>query len=294
MKFDYDKVTQNKTVIHCDTEEKAINLIKWALENNLMYGWKAGDFLGYKYSNYGTNTCLSVSEYGAYSRKSFYEDEGYYTILSYDDVVIEDKEEIFQGDIMKISKEELRTYAIDSSDCTLKEAKEIRKLLVSIGEKIYDKSTFGKDTCFFKENAALYFSEREWIGVDSYQKTSGEYTVVSGKEFLRILRDTLDISYDDVVIKETFKKGDLVNGIRLNDDCKFNLHRYYGYCEQENKHLIHSNTNHNEPLQVWLVDKVEKVEMITKKQAKQEVSELFARKDKPTSQMIRNIIDRIE
>jgi len=181
MKFDYDKVTQNKTVIHCNTEEKAINLINWAVENDLMCYWEASD---YSYGKYGSDTCLMVSEYGQYCEKEFYEDEGY-TILSYDDVVIGDS-------------------------------------------------------------------------------------------------------------KETFKKGDLVNGIRLSDNCKFNLHRYYGYCEQENKHLIHSNTNHNEPLQVWLVDKVEKVEMITKKQAKQEVSELFAHDNKPTSQMIRNIIDRIE
>ena len=30
IEFDYDRIVQPNVVVHCDTEEKAINLLKWA------------------------------------------------------------------------------------------------------------------------------------------------------------------------------------------------------------------------------------------------------------------------
>ena len=63
--------------------------------------------------------------------------------------------------------------------------------------------------------------------------------------------------------------------------------RYFGTCN--GKHVVDFNGTH-----AMIVDAVEVVHTMTKKEAKQRVSELFADKSKVTSQMIRDIIDLIE
>jgi hypothetical protein len=62
---------------------------------------------------------------------------------------------------------------------------------------------------------------------------------------------------------------------------------YFGYCN--GKHLIDANNTH-----VMLFDEIERIPSLTKKEAKQKVSELFGKQNTPTPQEIRNIIDRIQ
>lgn len=62
---------------------------------------------------------------------------------------------------------------------------------------------------------------------------------------------------------------------------------YFGYCN--GKHLIDANTTH-----AMLADEIEVIPTLTKKEAKQKISELFANPKNVTSEKVRNIIDLIK
>ena len=87
--FNYDLIMQPRTVVHCDTKEKALELLAWADSKGLEW------FTGKRYSvvdrwdAYTHNTCYCLF-LGEYSDVSYYQGEGY-TILKYEDVLL-DKE----------------------------------------------------------------------------------------------------------------------------------------------------------------------------------------------------------
>ena len=62
---------------------------------------------------------------------------------------------------------------------------------------------------------------------------------------------------------------------------------YFGYCN--GKHLIDANGTN-----VQLADEISHIPTLTKKEAKQKVSELFANPKNVSSEQIRNIIDLIK
>lgn len=62
---------------------------------------------------------------------------------------------------------------------------------------------------------------------------------------------------------------------------------YFGYCN--GKHLIDANSTH-----VMLADEVSVIPTLTKKEAKQKISELFANPKNVSSEKVRNIIDLIK
>lgn len=84
--FNYDLIMQPNTVVHCDTEEKGLELCKWADSKGLK--WISG--MSYltmsNWGEYKNDTCYFLYQ-GEYCRKDFYKQEGY-TILKYEDIVI--------------------------------------------------------------------------------------------------------------------------------------------------------------------------------------------------------------
>ena len=100
---------------------------------------------------------------------------------------------------MIISKKELRKYIV-TDDCTLEEAKEIKKLLIKNGEEIYRKTEFGEDKSFWGWNKYFHYdNDKAWMGI--YYTPNSRLIKVSGKEFISILKET------------TMKKSQLKTGM---------------------------------------------------------------------------------
>ena len=93
IEFDYDKIMQKNTVVHCDTEEKADKLLKWADSQGLR--WSNGDsyLTVNEYFNYKEKTCYDLV-YGLYGSLDRFNSkyfagrklEEYTTILEYEDI----------------------------------------------------------------------------------------------------------------------------------------------------------------------------------------------------------------
>ena len=88
IEFDYNKIMNPNTFVHCDTEEKAINLLKWA--DSIGETWCSGTGQSYlKYNNWFVHegeTCYNLyigiyDHYGNCKEKN-------YKILKYEDVFI--------------------------------------------------------------------------------------------------------------------------------------------------------------------------------------------------------------
>ena len=104
IKFDYDKIIRERVAIHCDTKEKANNLLEWVGLNDLKW-WKWCVGKSYlKYNNwfwfwfwfvYKEKTCynLYTGEYDYYDNYK----KNNYTILKYEDVIMEENKSIKDG-----------------------------------------------------------------------------------------------------------------------------------------------------------------------------------------------------
>lgn len=83
MKFNWDLIMQPNTVVHCDTEDKANELLSEATkENKAYYGisyWK----------DYKQDTCYNISK-NQYCGLSYFKDNNF-TILSFDDILIKEE-----------------------------------------------------------------------------------------------------------------------------------------------------------------------------------------------------------
>lgn len=82
------------------------------------------------------------------------------------------------------------------------------------------------------------------------------------------------------------KRDTVVKATRSKDGFSYQA-KYYARCGE--KHAVDFNGT-----QVMIVDEVEVVPTLTKKEAKQIVSQMFGSGKKPTSQMIRDVIDLIQ
>lgn len=98
-------------------------------------------------------------------------------------------------------------------------------------------------------------------------------------------------SIEDVAEEKEIKPGTIVQATRKSTSDKFKDYIwqgvYFGYCN--GKHLIDANTTH-----VQLADEILLIPTLTKKEAKQKISELFSDSKNVSSQKIRDIIDLIE
>ena len=83
IEFNYVKITQPNTVVHCETEEQANELLRWADSKGLE--WFSGiSYMEYNnWKEYQQETCYCLHR-GEYGYKELYEDNGY-TILSFEE-----------------------------------------------------------------------------------------------------------------------------------------------------------------------------------------------------------------
>lgn len=135
----------------------------------------------------------------------------------------------------------------------------------------------------FKLNSiSLHPSSNEWCNTKWYEERG--YKVLN-------FEDIFIGSINNEIAKENnseIKQGTIVKAIRY--DLTKNIITqgvYYGKCND--KHLIDYNGT-----SCTVVDEVEIIPTLTKKEAKQKVSELFGQPNKVTSKQIRDIIDLIE
>ena len=85
IKFDYEKIMQIDTVVHCDTYEKAINLLKWA--DSIGLKWCDSDsYLNNAWGTYKEETCYYFYK-GMYYYRNYYNMYGY-KIHKYEDVIV--------------------------------------------------------------------------------------------------------------------------------------------------------------------------------------------------------------
>ncbi len=98
-KFNWKLILQPHTVIHCDTEEKAIALLAEADSRGL----KWADYLSFtsktRWSIYKNNTCYMLTD-GTLDGLDFFKDRNY-TILTYEDVLLKGDQTMKRIDIRK-------------------------------------------------------------------------------------------------------------------------------------------------------------------------------------------------
>ena len=90
MTFNYDLITQPKTVVHCRTEEQAKELLRFMYDKGME--WCSGKSLNEtKYDKYTTNTCYNFNSgsYNEFSPTAYYSDNGY-NILSYEEALLKE------------------------------------------------------------------------------------------------------------------------------------------------------------------------------------------------------------
>ena len=117
------------------------------------------------------------------------------------------------------------------------------------------------------------------------------YSEIDAKDWLQ---DAIPSKYDEQeqeIVQEDIQPGTIVKATRKSNSDKFKDYIwqgvYFGYCN--GKHLIDANTTH-----VQLADEVLLIPTLTKKEAKQKISELFNQPKNVTSDKVRNIIDLIK
>lgn len=102
IEFDYDKIMQEKIVIHCKTKEQAINLLTWADSIDLV--WESGDsyLCDNNWEDYKGNTCYNLFS-GTFSDLDWYM-RCRYEILSYKEAVNFDEVKNTHFDFDKVKK----------------------------------------------------------------------------------------------------------------------------------------------------------------------------------------------
>lgn len=130
-------------------------------------------------------------------------------------------------------------------------------------------------------NAWIEFTDRIWLDVDI-------------NLYLSTTQPAIPSKYDEQeqeIVQEDIQPGTIVKATRKSNSDKFEDYSwqgtYFGYCN--GKHLIDANTTH-----VQLADEVLLIPTLTKKEAKQKISELFSQSKNVTSDKVRNIIDLIK
>lgn len=124
---------------------------------------------------------------------------------------------------------------------------------------------------YFSQEWIPFYYDYEWkdVDIDKYIPTEDEY-----------INDTASIEPGTIV---------LATRKSTNENYKEYTWQavYFGYCN--GKHLVDANTTN-----VQLVDEVQMLQKLTKKEAKQKISELFANPKNATAEKVRNIIDLIK
>jgi len=115
MKIDWSKIDEH-TAVHCDTEEKAIILLK---ENEKHGGNKYDGNTDYK--DYHEETCYNFEKdsHWAYCERKYYQNHGYH-IIEFDDIVINNKPKVAEILNLEIGD----TYNFDgyfANPCTVNE-----------------------------------------------------------------------------------------------------------------------------------------------------------------------------
>ena len=95
IEFNYDKIMKPKTTVHCDTQEKAYNLLEWADSVGLKWGTGVSYFRHSGWYMNNGETCYDLYN-GALSRCKYYKKYNY-TILKYEDVLMEENKSIKDG-----------------------------------------------------------------------------------------------------------------------------------------------------------------------------------------------------
>jgi len=123
---------------------------------------------------------------------------------------------------MKISKEDLRKYIIDCKNCSLEEAVEIKSLLESVKEVIYGGTGFGRNKFYYTTNPYFGFGRGDkWVGMGSDLSSFPNHKVVSGNEFLKLLKG------EDKMVTKLYKKGDRVRLATLEEAKKIEDFKWY-------------------------------------------------------------------
>ena len=86
IKFDYDKIMQPNVTVHCDTKEKAVNLIKWA--DSMYLKWCTNEsYLDYDaWCVFKEKTCYDFYN-GKYDNNNYFKDNNY-KIYKYEEVIL--------------------------------------------------------------------------------------------------------------------------------------------------------------------------------------------------------------
>lgn len=85
-KFDWNKIFKHKTVVHCNNEEKAIELLKEAHERGLKWCTDESYLEDTQRNKYKENTCYYLLK-GEFCSLEFYKEENY-IILSYEEALL--------------------------------------------------------------------------------------------------------------------------------------------------------------------------------------------------------------
>lgn len=101
-----EEILKKGVVVHCRSEEQAINLLKWA--DSLGYKWKnGGSYLSDTYWRCYKSSAAYEIKYGYFGPIEFFEDEEGYKILSYEEALL--KEVIMKkGDSVYVSDESVK------------------------------------------------------------------------------------------------------------------------------------------------------------------------------------------
>lgn len=86
--FDYDKIMQKKTVVHCETEEQANNLLKWADSKGLTWNRNHSYIIYNCFIRYKEKTCYHIYS-GCYRGYDYFKKRNY-KIYKYEEVIMED------------------------------------------------------------------------------------------------------------------------------------------------------------------------------------------------------------
>ena len=181
--------------------------------------------------------------------------------------------------------------------CTIEEFKLLTELCANINvneitcEEFISKRPAGALSCYIntlKDIFIIILGDWTW----GWDEINLELEYIEFSEVVKPI-NTLTENIRQVTPLLRIKQGIIVKATRYNGlnglgDPYIWQGVYFGYCN--GKHLIDFNGTH-----CMVADEVEVVSTLTKKEAKQKVSELFANNGKNvTSQKIREIIDLIE
>jgi hypothetical protein len=113
MQFNWKLILQPNTVVHCDTEEKAITLLAEAHERGLRWSNDRSYVNCNQWGIFKNKTCYKFTT-GSFCDVDYYKDnhdeleyleERNYTILTYEDVLIKGENEMKRIDISKVYKD---------------------------------------------------------------------------------------------------------------------------------------------------------------------------------------------